>query len=155
VGLHEAYHLGMVVRDLEGSMERYSALLGVEGWNVQDATNQAIFRGRELTMRNRIAFARWGLKYLELVEPVEGDSPATEYLQRRGEGPYHVGYTVDDLEADIPLGAEVCNTVWHEGIAVARYLDTLDSLGLFIQLSPLAVLEIVESGLPAPSRIVI
>lgn len=44
---------------------------------------------------------RLGLPLVELVEPAGDDSPVSSVLRRSGAGPYHVCYSVPDLDKSI------------------------------------------------------
>ena len=51
--------------------------------------------------RVRIATARSGSVEIELIELVDGDAIYREFLERGREGPHHVRFSVDDLDASV------------------------------------------------------
>ena len=131
------YHLGVVVRDVDRGMATYSTLLGVPAWHRIDTHYEARHRDWQGTIANRNAFGAWGDLLVELVEPGLGQGPAGEFLERRGEGVFHVGYSVDD-PTQRPGGRGPCFEVHptrrDDGTYGIVYLDTLDDLGFFVEL---------------------
>jgi methylmalonyl-CoA/ethylmalonyl-CoA epimerase len=131
------YHLGVVVRDVDAAMSRYRTLLGVPTFHRLDTNYQARHRDWEGTIANRNAFGKWGPLVVELVEPGLGQGPAGEFLHGRGEGLFHVGYATDD-PTQRPGGVlpcfEVHSSIRPDGSYGIVYLDTLDTLGFFLEL---------------------
>ena len=149
------YHLGVVVRDVDAAMATYSTLLGVPAFHRVDTNYPARHRDWEGTIANRNAFGRWGNLIVEVVEPGLGDGPAAEFLDVRGEGVFHVGYATDDpTQRPGGLGPcfEVRNTIRADGTYGIVYLDTLETLGFFVELvhTPIAdgIVELVEALAP-------
>lgn len=137
------YQVGVVVADLDAGMARYSRLLGLSGWKRMDTDYVARYRDWEGRIANRNAFAPWGPIHLEMIEPGIGEGNAMEWLQTRGEGIFHIGVAADDVR-DRPHGAEVVFEVrtqqQPDGSPAIVHLDTVDSLGFFLELAwrPLA-----------------
>ena len=48
-----------------------------------------------------VAAVRAGLSWIELLHPIERDSPIGRFLDARGPGIHHVAYLVDDLEGTL------------------------------------------------------
>jgi hypothetical protein len=93
--------VGLVVRDLDRAMAAYSGMWGVAPWRVYTygpglLTSQT-FRGRPAEFSMALALAGSGPQ-LELIQPLEGESVYTEWLERYGEGLHHVAVEVDSLE---------------------------------------------------------
>jgi hypothetical protein len=129
------YHLGVVVTDLQRTMSRYASLLGLEHWAVQESADvETVYRGQPQRCVQHFAYAPWGDAYLELVEPVSGDSPATAFLRAHGEGAYHVGYFSEDLSGAALPDNPIDWKVWVDGDLRAIYVDTLTDLGLYVEL---------------------
>ncbi len=82
-------HVAVAVRDLDEAVELYCRVLGFR------------LRGRETVSSQRVevAFLEAGGFCLELVSPVDADSPVARFLERRGEGMHHVSLEVEDVEA--------------------------------------------------------
>jgi methylmalonyl-CoA/ethylmalonyl-CoA epimerase len=129
------YHLGIAVRDLEAAVGRYESLLGIGPWATRVSETDAVFRGHPTAHVSRWGMAKWGEAYLEVVEPLSGDSPAAELLREHGEGAYHVGYFAEDVsELRAPEEPPVLFSVGSPGEIRAVYLDTFESLGLYVEL---------------------
>jgi len=135
----ELCQIGIVVKDLEAGMARYSAMLGVSGWKRLDTDYRARFRQWEGRIANRNAFAALGNIHVELVEPGVGEGIAKEWLQRRGEGIFHLAFGTGDLWQR-PGGAEVIfanlDRVQHDGHPEIVMLDTEAELGWYMELMP-------------------
>jgi methylmalonyl-CoA/ethylmalonyl-CoA epimerase len=80
-------HLGIAVENIETAARFYRDVLGVA------------VRGPELVDGARILHLDFGKSEVELLEPVEPDSPIGRFLARRGPGIHHVCYRVADLDA--------------------------------------------------------
>lgn len=132
------YQIGVVVRDIDAGMEHYRTLLGLGPFQRLDTHYTGRYRGTLQQIANRNAFARWGDLYLEMVEPGEGQSSASEWLAARGEGIFHLGYATTDLQQR-PAGVEVCfetvENLTEEGHPAIVHLDTLEQLGYFVELA--------------------
>lgn len=131
------YHLGVVVRDIDAAMDAYRTFLGVPAFHRLDTNYPARHRDWQGTIANRNAFGKWGDLIVELVEPGLGNGPAGEYLHARGEGVFHVGYATDD-PTQRPGGVAPCfevrSTRRPDGTYGIVYLDTMGTLGFFVEL---------------------
>ena len=94
-------HVGIVVRDIEASSRIYGDALGVEvpppvlaeGVPVPPGRGAATAVKRTNLVKNNVR--------IELVEPVGATGPWHEFLNERGEGVHHLGFTVEDVEAAV------------------------------------------------------
>ena len=87
--LKQIDHIGIVVRNLEQSLEKYEKLFQVKATHIED-------RG-ELSLR--MAFIPMGGVMVELIEPLTpGKGRLGELLEKRGEGFDHIAYRVDNLD---------------------------------------------------------
>ena len=132
------YQIGVVVRDIDRGMDHYRQLLGLGPFWRLDTDYEGRYRDWRGRFANRNAFTRWGNVYLEMIEPVIGEGNAREWLETRGEGIFHLGYAVDDLDQR-PGGVECVFESWGartpDGNAAVIHLDTVASLGYFVELS--------------------
>ena len=133
----DLYHLGVVVRDLDAAMATYGSVFGMAGFHRIDTNYEARHRDWTGTIANRNGFGRLGELMVELVEPGQGHGPAHEFLETRGEGLFHIGYATED-PAQRPGGVAPCFEVYPtrrpDGTYGIVYLDTLESLGFFVEL---------------------
>jgi len=80
-------HVGIAVPSVEDALAFYRDVLQVSA------------RGPEIVDGARIVHLDFGSSEVELLEPVEADSPIGRFLARRGPGIHHICYRVPDLDA--------------------------------------------------------
>lgn len=156
VKVPELYQVGIVVRDLEKSMEHYQKVLGIGPWETMDADPSIIsdmmYHGKPVKhpFRFRIAFAMVGPLQLELIQPLEGELLYFDFLKKHGEGLHHIGHVrVQNLDEAVVALEKVgfpCTQRGHFGGGGFAYMDTVKALGFILEL-----LELPE-GVPAPGR---
>jgi methylmalonyl-CoA/ethylmalonyl-CoA epimerase len=97
------FHLGVVVKDRDKTIEALSTLFGLGPW----FTSDQIFRKDQMLegepMRFKNAFAKLeglGLKrlYLELIQPVQEGTIYDQFVKTRGEGLHHLSLMVSDWD---------------------------------------------------------
>jgi methylmalonyl-CoA epimerase len=85
--LRRISHLGLAVKDLDDAIKLYEQVFGLEvahRWVAEaDRMEAATFRIGDLE--------------IELMQPLEADSPVGRFIARRGEGIHHIAYKVDDV----------------------------------------------------------
>jgi len=88
LGIH---HLGVAVEDLDVSIDTYGRLFG------------AVLEHRAVVPDQGVEAAslRVGESRVELLRPLEGDSPVGRFLAGRGPGMHHVAFAVADLPAEL------------------------------------------------------
>lgn len=122
--IRRVHHIDFVVRDLDAAAERYQKILGVEPLE------------RERLEDRGVELARFdlGTVWIILVQPVRDDSPVAAFLDRNGEGFFHVAYKVDDVEAEADrlrrAGIGLAEEGVRRGVEGWKLLD-LDSSGTF------------------------
>jgi methylmalonyl-CoA/ethylmalonyl-CoA epimerase len=87
-------HVGIACRDLDAAIGRYQATFGLEVASLEINEEQGV---REAMLA--VAGAGGALRpgYVQLLEPLEQDTPVGRFLARRGEGLHHIGYGVEDI----------------------------------------------------------
>ena len=83
-GIH---HLGVAVEDLEEALGTYERLFGAELEHRATVPEQGIEAAAVLVGAGRV----------ELLRPLEDDSPVGRFLTKRGPGMHHVAFEVDDI----------------------------------------------------------
>jgi methylmalonyl-CoA/ethylmalonyl-CoA epimerase len=94
-------------------------------------------RGTTVSCALALGFARSGNVQIELLQPVRGEGLHVEFLASNGPGAHHLGFLVDDLEAEVALAtAEGFPKLMGAKFGNLRfcYLDTWAALGLYVEL---------------------
>jgi methylmalonyl-CoA epimerase len=85
--LERVSHLGLAVKDLDAAIRLYEQVFGLRvahRWVAEvDRMEAATFRVGDLE--------------IELMQPLEEDSPIGRFIARRGEGVHHIAYRVQDV----------------------------------------------------------
>ncbi len=107
------HHVSVVVRDMAKAMKFYEALgigpfpplLGPQGKvSLVNKTLHGNPAAWELDLRH--AEGGVGDLTFELIQPLEGDTPVKDFLEKKGEGIQHIGFFVDDMEQETAKMAE-------------------------------------------------
>jgi len=94
--------VGVVVRDMDKAIERLSSLgIGPFEPKVLPPDRQEWFRDKPLNAELKLSSTMMGEVELELIQPVEGESPHKEFLDSKGEGIQHIACVVDDLDSEV------------------------------------------------------
>ena len=92
--------IGMATRDTRATAQYYQDRLGVGPFTVYDfLADKAWYHEQPSLYRSLQGKAMLGGIELELMQPVEGPSPARDMLAAHGEGIQHLGFHVPDYEA--------------------------------------------------------
>jgi methylmalonyl-CoA/ethylmalonyl-CoA epimerase len=80
-------HVAVVVRDTDEALRFYSGRLGLAVASSEEVPTQQV----------RLTYLDAGNTYIQLVQPLAGDSPLTMWLDEHGEGLHHICFGVDDV----------------------------------------------------------
>jgi methylmalonyl-CoA/ethylmalonyl-CoA epimerase len=100
-------HVGVAVPDLDVALAFYRDVLGLQAHEPEVADGATI-----------VALP-FGDAQVELLAPLQPDSPIARFLTRRGPGIHHICYRVADLDAAL----EACRTAGY------RLIDEVPRLG--------------------------
>ena len=102
VRIQEINQVGIVVRDIEKTVEAYWNTLGIGPWTITPweppLVHDRKYHGKPSSAREKIAITQVGAVQLELVQQVEGDSIYKDFLEEHGEGLHHLNFLVDDVD---------------------------------------------------------
>ena len=114
--LPPVFQVGIVVKDIDAASDYYCFVFGWGPFKVRDLEMKgAIYNGKPVDCRFKVASARQPGVEIELIQPLEGDTPYADFLRERGEGLHHLGVKVDDLDETLArLEKEGIHPVFHK-----------------------------------------
>jgi len=89
--LENLYHVAIAVRDLEQVEKIYETALGLKVGHREVVEEQGV--------RTSMLVPEKGGTAIELLEPIDDNSPISKFLEKRGEGIHHICFLVDDIES--------------------------------------------------------
>lgn len=89
-------HIGIAVRSIAEARVFYEGVLGLEVEKVEDIPTEGV----------RVALLPFPGGEVELLEPLENDTPVGRFLAKHGEGLHHVSFDVPDVRRSILAGLE-------------------------------------------------
>lgn len=135
--LEQLEQVGMVVKDLQKSMESMWNNFGIGPWNVYvyppSALRETAHRGKPGNFGMQVARAKTAVIEFELIQPLGGDSDYRDFLTEHGDGIHHLGWlivpnlaqTIKDMEkAGFP-----CLMSGRTYRSRFAYFDTTGTLG--------------------------
>lgn len=136
--LPPVYQLGFVVKDIEKTSKHYESYFGTDAFSevIDVDMDGALFRGQPVKTKIKVAFVQSGAVQIELIQPVEGNNPYTEFLASKGEGIHHLGYQVEDMDtakADFLKKGRQPIFQRDMGVMEFAYYDTSEAGGLMIE----------------------
>ncbi len=127
--------IGVVVKDVDKTVEFFSSVLGIGPWRTVEATRTS----EEITTgatpyRVKLAFASLGPVQIELIQVLEGETIHSQFLRARGEGLHHLGFPVSNID-------DMVAELGKRGISVLQgmrgrfaYMDTDAVGGIIVEL---------------------
>jgi len=137
----ECWHVGIVVKDLDKTVDFYSRAFGWGPWKRVHVDNRkAEMRGKSTWYAGDRAFVKLGGVSLEIGETNQGESVHTEMMRNKGEGLHHLAFYVDDLEKEIDklakMGIPILMTAYTDDRKHAYvYLNTEEVGNIIIELN--------------------
>ena len=138
------HHIAVVVRNLEEAIQFYTSI-GIGPFEDYPPLKEYV----KLDVPDKVGFHNVKIKVvqigpiqIQLIQPGEGQSLYKDFLEKKGEGVYHLGFVVDyvdDSEAALKnLGLEVLSSGRREDGSGFSYMDTAGKGGviLLIRQSP-------------------
>ncbi|HYW00715.1 MAG TPA: VOC family protein [Candidatus Acidoferrum sp.] len=84
-------HVGVVVRDLNETLELFDKLFQLKPAVVKDAMEGKL----------KVAFVPVGNDEIELLQPLDPDTPLGEALRKSGQWIHHLALSTDNIDADV------------------------------------------------------
>jgi len=136
-------HIGVIVRDIDKAVEYYESL-GIGPFDRSPkrmAYRQRSMMGKPFDadhVKLAARVGRMGQTKIELIQPIEGDSPWKEFLDTKGEGIMHVAFAVDDIDGEQVrmegMGVVVMYSARFQNGGGTAYFDTREVGGVITEL---------------------
>jgi len=84
-------HVGVVVRDLNETLELFDKLFQLKPAVVKDAMEGKL----------KVAFVPVGNDEIELLQPLDPSTPLGEALRKSGQGIHHLALSTDNIDEDV------------------------------------------------------
>jgi hypothetical protein len=142
----QVVQIGVVVRDLDRSVKVLSEVFGigpfnrVDDWPPPDRHDYELYyHGKPGDFTARMAFVDLGQVELELIQPLEGKSIWSDFLEEHGEGIHHIRFNATDHEPVIEYlaGQGIGVSQMGSGLRPGTFwvnFDTEHSVGFTIEI---------------------
>lgn len=134
------HHICVVVTDIERATAFYTSV-GIGPWQDYPPLSQYVeleVPSREGFLDLRYRYAEVGGIQYQLVQPGTHDSPQKRFLDEHGEGVFHLGFVVDDLDAGTEAAAALGVRPWMRGRredgSGFTYFDTVARAGVTLEI---------------------
>lgn len=147
--------IGYLVADMDASIERWIAHMGVGPWTVfRNVALEGRYRGEQCTVRMDVGLAYQGGIQIELIKITnDGPSPYRDKAGRPIAGIHHVAWIVDDLDAAVARATARGLTIAFEAansVTRVAYLESLDEPGVLLEfIEGAGMREMIQSGITA------
>ena len=140
----QLHHISVIVRDIDAAVTFYESI-GIGPFKSYPPIKEYVkidVPDKEGFHNLTIKCAQIGAVELQLIQPGTGQSLYKDFLDKKGEGVYHLGFVVDDIEKSgvevKAMGLGVISSGRRENGSGFSYLDTVDKAGvtLLIRQSP-------------------
>lgn len=132
-----------VVRDLEPAVKSFAENMGIPdwvGWDYHgDYLPNRFYDGQPAEYRSIVAIPLYGPQ-VEIIQPIDGPSVFTTFLEERGPGLHHIGYFVPSMQEvrDWYAARGITEKMSGNGQGVDgdgefTYFDTYDEFGSYIE----------------------
>jgi methylmalonyl-CoA/ethylmalonyl-CoA epimerase len=81
-------HIGIAVKSIEERLKIWRDVLGFRVETMEDVPDQKV----------RVAMLDAGTVTIELLEPMDSESPIYRFIEKRGEGLHHLSFSVENVE---------------------------------------------------------
>ena len=136
--------IGVVVREIERAVSYFSSIFGIGPFTVYDWTpDKHWVREEPSYLKLRMGKTMWGNVELELIQPLEGKSLHTDFLETYGEGLHHLGFNIFNYDVVFerflqegfkPLMRAESYVAAYKGHLKACYFDTRRIGGIIFEI---------------------
>jgi len=137
--------IGVVVTDLDQTVKVLSEAFGLGPWRFIKyppegrGDSELVYRGQPGHFSHRIGFTSLGPIELEVVQPLEGASGLTEFLEQHGPGLHHIRFNVPETQPVLDYLAGHGVEVLMSGAGIRPgthwyHLDTTPQAGFVLEI---------------------
>ncbi|TFG03270.1 MAG: hypothetical protein EU542_02840 [Promethearchaeota archaeon] len=135
---HHVDQIGYIYKDVEEQAKKMERVLGLPKFAIiPNAKSKVTYRGKQTEMEAKIGISRIMNTQIELIQWISGECYHKEYLEKYGEGFYHISVIVEDLNPYFELFKSLNIEVLQDryiGVQHAVYFDTKEIFGIVIEL---------------------
>jgi len=135
----------VIVPDLDRAVENYWKIFAIGPWKFYTYGKPLVKRmtrhGRPCEYKMRVALANVGAVRIELIEPVEGDTVYSEFVEKHGYGIHHVGVLTESMAESLSQAQKAGLEMTQDGAGFGpdddghyAYLETENLIGTTIEL---------------------
>lgn len=135
----------IIVPDIEKATAAYWERFGVGPWHFYTYGKPLVKRmtrhGKPAEYKMKVALSYIGEMRIELIEPLEGDTVYSEFVEKHGYGVHHLGVLTGDMEASLEQARDSGIAMTQDGAGFGpdndghyAYLDTEELIGTTIEL---------------------
>ncbi|MBR9859248.1 methylmalonyl-CoA epimerase [bacterium] len=84
-------HIGIAVKDIEESNERFKKLLGSAHYKMEEVESEGVIT----------SFFKIGDVKIELLQATSENSAIHKHIEKRGEGIHHIAFAVHDVNSEL------------------------------------------------------
>ena len=143
--LKEIAQICLIVEDIDKAAENYWKIFGIGPWHFytygKPLVKKMTRRGKPCEYRMRVALSHIGHLRIELIQPLEGDTVYSQFVEEHGYGVHHFGIITDNMEQAILKAEQAGFSITQDGSGFGAdgdchyaYLDTEDAIGTTIEL---------------------
>jgi hypothetical protein len=137
------HQVGFVVKNLKQEVEKFSELYGIKPWNIWEYNTKNVedmeVYGVKKNYKMMVATCKSMNIDFELIEPLDGESIFSDFIDKFGGGLHHINFLADNYDA-------VSNYLLSQEIGIIQYgnlsgkhkyafFDTFQDLNYYIELS--------------------
>jgi methylmalonyl-CoA/ethylmalonyl-CoA epimerase len=141
LGNRRVTQIGIMVKDIEQSVEIYSNIFGVEKPPVIITADydqaRTTFKGEASHAKAKLAFFNMGQVQIELIEPIGEPSTWKQHFDHNGQTVHHIAFVVPDTDKAVEYLREKGMTVDQQGDYTGgryTYIDSVPQLGVALEL---------------------
>ncbi len=143
--LNDVAQIAILVPDIDKAVENYWKRFGIGPWHIYTYGKPLVKRmtrnGKPYDYKMKVALSYIGKMRIELIEPLEGDTVYSEFIEEHGYGMHHIGVLTDNMQESLEQAEECGIAMTQDGAGFGpdddghyAYLDTENLLGTTVEL---------------------